>query len=119
MEENAEEIIDEAIEVAGVNPDIDQQIMNELDNLENHIMNNQMIQNVHIPVSNQNDDQDPPPTGDSVIIIERDEHNTLQEFAHSIREAASLFSTYNKTLRLIESSVSDSFEHWSKLTDWE
>ena len=117
MEENAEEIIDEAIEVAGVHPDIDQQIMNELDNLENHIMNNQMIQNVHIPVNNQNDVQDAPPTGDSVIIIERDEHNTLQEFAHSIREAASLFSTYNKTLRLIESSVSESFEHWPKLTE--
>ena len=57
-----------------------------------------------------------------MIIIERDEHNTLQQFAHSIREAASLFSTYNKTLRLIESTASDIFnnvepQNWTKLSE--
>jgi len=117
MEENAEELINEAVEAAGVNPDIDDDIENELQNLAN----NPVMQNlhVHIPVHDQaeQNDQNPIPSGDSVIIIERDEHNTLHEFAHSIREAASLFSTYNKTLRLIESSASEEFSNWSKLTE--
>ena len=59
----------------------------------------------------------PPPTGESLIIIERDEHNSLQEFAHNIREAASLFSIYNKTLRLIESSGDSAFTAWDKLEE--
>ena len=85
MEENAEELINEAVEAAGVNPDIDDDIENELQNLAN----NPVMQNlhVHIPVHDQaeQNDQNPIPSGDSVIIIERDEHNTLHEFAHSIR----------------------------------
>ena len=125
MEENAEEIINEAVEIAGVNGAIDQGIEQELQNLDQLLNQNPAMHNiqVHIPIQNQDIDNsegagaEAAPTGDSVIIIERDEHNTIHEFAHSIREAASLFSTYNKTLRLIESSAADTFSHWAKLTE--
>lgn len=100
-------MIVEAVEAAGVNGEIDQDIENEL----NHLANNANAQVLEPAGPSEG------PQGNSVIIIERDDHNSLQEFASSIREAASLFSTYNKTLRLIESSSSENFEHWSKLTE--
>ena len=112
MEDNARELIVEAVEAAGVNGDIDQHIENELNNLANNA-NGQVLE----PAGPSEGEDSGGPQGNSVIIIERDDHNSLQEFASSIREAASLFSTYNKTLRLIESSSSENFEHWSKLTE--
>ena len=105
-------MIVEAVEAAGVNGDIDQDIENEL----NHLANNGQAVEPAGPGEGEVEDNNGP-QGNSVIIIERDDHNSLQEFASSIREAASLFSTYNKTLRLIESSSSENFEHWSKLTE--
>ena len=116
MEENAEEIIQEAVEIAGVNADIDQGIEVELQNLD-QLLNNDNSNMRHVVQLQQQSDGDPGPSGDSVLIIERDEHNTIHEFAHTIREAASLFSTYNKTLRLIESSASEDFGYWEKLSD--
>ena len=120
MEENAEEIIQEAVEVAGLNADLDQGIEAELQNLDqllnNNNMNNSNMRHV-VQLQQQQGDGDPGPSGDSVLIIERDEHNTIHEFAHTIREAASLFSTYNKTLRLIELSASEDFAYWDKLSD--
>ena len=113
MEDNARELIVEAVEAAGVSADIDEHIENELNNLANNA-NGQVLQPVMEPGEGEDNNG---PQGNSVIIIERDEHNSLQEFASSIREAASLFSTYNKTLRLIESSSSENFEHWSKLAE--
>ena len=112
MEQNARELIVEAVEAAGVSGDIDQDIENELNNLANNA-NGQVLE----PAGPGEVEDNPGPQGNSVIIIERDDHNSLQEFASSIREAASLFSTYNKTLRLIESSSSENFQHWSKLTE--
>ena len=112
MEQNARELIVEAVEAAGVSGDIDQDIENELNNLANNA-NGQVLE----PAGPGEGEDNPDPQGNSVIIIERDDHNSLQEFASSIREAASLFSTYNKTLRLIESSSSENFQHWSKLTE--
>ena len=117
MEENAEEIIQEAVEIAGVNADIDQGIEEELQNLDQLLNNNNANMRHVVQLQQHQGDGDPGPSGDSVLIIERDEHNTIHEFAHSIREAASLFSTYNKTLRLIESSAADTFSHWAKLTE--
>ena len=105
-------MIVEAVEAAGVNGDIDQHIENELNNLANNA-NGQVLE----PAGPSEGEDSGGPQGNSVIIIERDDHNSLQEFASSIREAASLFSTYNKTLRLIESSSSENFEHWTKLTE--
>ena len=105
-------MIVEAVEAAGVNGDIDQDIENELNHLANNA-NGQVLE----PAGPSEGEDNTGPQGNSVIIIERDDHNSLQEFASSIREAASLFSTYNKTLRLIESSSSENFEHWSKLTE--
>jgi len=93
MEENVEELIQEAVEAAGVNADLDIDIENELNNLAN---NPQM----HVPLPlfpllPLDKAGAPPPmpplTGDSV------------------REAASLFSTYNK------SSASTTFPAWDKL----
>ena len=115
MEDNAQELIGEAVEAAeaaGVRRNIDQVIEEELNNLAN----SPQVQNVAVADPGPQEDE-PGLQGDSVIIIERDEHNSLQEFASSIREAASLFSTYNKTLRLIESSSTENFEHWTKLTE--
>jgi len=113
-----EELIQEAVEAAGVNAELDIDIENELNNLAN---NPQM----HVPLPLYpllplDEAGVPPPVppmdGDSsVIIIEQDE--STREFAHSIREAASLFSTYNKCLRLIESSSSSSFSGWSVLRE--
>ena len=40
MEENAEEIIQEAVEIAGVNADLDQGIEEELQNLDQLLNNN-------------------------------------------------------------------------------
>jgi hypothetical protein len=117
MEENVEELIQEAVEAAGVNAELDIDIENELNNLAN---NPQM----HVPLPlfpllPLDEAGAPPPmpplTGDSVLIIEQDENT--REFAHSIREAASLFSTYNKCLRLIESSASITFPAWDKLRE--
>ena len=118
MEENVEEMIQEAVEAAGVNADLDIDIENELNNLAN---NPQM----HVPLplfpllpldETGAPPQVPPMDGDSnVIIIEQDQHT--REFAHSIREAASLFSTYNKCLRLIESSASLTFSAWDNLKE--
>ena len=107
MEENGQELIEEAVEAAGVSGDIDQVIEQELNNLANHAQ----VENVEVG------EAEPGLQGNSVIIIERDEHNSLQEFASSIREAATLFSTYNKTLRLIESSSNENFLYWTKLTE--
>ena len=104
------------MEVAGLNADLDQVIEAELQNLDkllnnnNNNMNNSNMQHV-VQLQQQRGN------GDSVLIIEGDEHNTIHEFAHTIREAASLFSTYNKTLRLIELSASEDFAYWDKLSD--
>ena len=117
MEENAEEIIQEAVEIAGVNADLDRGIEEELQNLDQLLNNNNSNMRHVVQLQQQQGDGDPGPSGDSVLIIERDEHNTIHEFAHTIREAASLFSTYNKTLRLIESSASEDFAYWEKLSD--
>ena len=88
MKENVEELIQEAVEVAGVNAELDIDIENELNNRAVFV------------------------TGDSVLIT-RD----TREFAHSINEAASLFSTFNKCHRLIESSSSTTFPAWDKLRE--
>eukprot|EP00092_Neocalanus_flemingeri_P029643 GFUD01032189.1.p1 GENE.GFUD01032189.1~~GFUD01032189.1.p1 ORF type:complete len:414 (+),score=144.83 GFUD01032189.1:73-1314(+) len=121
MEENVEELIQEAVEAAGVNADLDQDIENELNNLANNPQLNAPLPLVQFPLLPLDEagapPSLPPPTGESIIIIEQDEHNTLQEFASSIREAASLFSTYNKCLRLIESSASPTFLSWDKLRE--
>lgn len=112
MEENGQELIEEAVEAAGVSGDIDEVIEQELNNLANHAQ----VENVEVAGPGLGE-VEPGLQGNSVIIIERDEHNSLQEFASSIREAATLFSTYNKTLRLIESSSNESFLYWTKLTE--
>ena len=112
MEENGQELIEEAVEAAGVSGDIDEVIEQELNNLANHAQ----VENVEVAGAGLGE-VEPGLQGNSVIIIERDEHNSLQEFASSIREAATLFSTYNKTLRLIESSSNESFLYWTKLTE--
>jgi len=123
MEENVEELIQEAVEAAGVNADLDQDIEYELNNLANNPQLNVAALPVpQIQLLPLDEAGAPPfvpqPTGDSIFIIqEQDEHNTLQEFAHNIREAASLFSTYNKCLRLIESSASSNFLCWEKLRE--
>ena len=115
--ENAEAIINEVVEFAGMDGGLDHRIENDLNNL---VAMNQV--QIHIPIEDQAGDGEAPPTGDSVIIIERDEHNSLHDFASSIKEAATLFSTYNKTLRLIESTASDIFnntetQNWTKLVE--
>lgn len=112
MEENVEFLIQEAVEAAGVNADLDIVIENDLNDLAN-------IQQIHVPVSphvQSNEAGVPAPTvstNDSVIIVDQEEHN--REFAHSIREAASLITTYNKCLKLIELSATENFNAWEKL----
>ena len=58
MEENAEEIINEAVEIAGVNGAIDQGIEQELQNLDQLLNQNPAMHNiqVHIPIQNQDID---------------------------------------------------------------
>ena len=112
MEENVEFLIQEAVEAAGVNADLDIVIENDLNDLAN-------IQQIHVPVLphvQSNEAGVPAPTvstNDSVIIVDQEEHN--REFAHSIREAASLITTYNKCLKLIELSATENFNAWEKL----
>ena len=83
MEENAEEIIQEAVEIAGVNADLDQGIEAELQNLDQLLNNNNSNMRHVVQLQQQQGDGDPGPSGDSVLIIERDEHNTIHEFAHT------------------------------------
>jgi len=111
-----EELIQEAVAHAGINDELDQDIEQELNNLA-QAPQLQIPAPAPFPLLPLDEAGAPPPTGESVIIIERDEHNSLQEFAINIREAASLFSIYNKTLRLIESSGDSAFTAWDKLEE--
>lgn len=114
MDENVEELIQEAVEAAGVNAELDIEIENDLNNLANHPQ-------VHAPLPTfpllPLDEAGAPPASapveESVIIVEQDDQS--REFAHSIREAASLFTTYNRCLGLILSSAENIFNDWVKL----
>jgi len=63
----------------------------------------------------------PPLDGSSVIIVETDAANVLQEIASNIGDLAGsvvdLLSAFNKCLRLIESSAEENFTQWEKLND--
>jgi len=108
MEDNVQELIQEAVEAAGVIAELDQDIENELVNLANNPQVAAALDAAPIP----------PLTGDSVLVIEHSEHSVqLQEFASSIAQVATLFTTYNKCLRLIESSLDPDFDEWEKLIE--
>lgn len=105
-----QELIQEAVEAAGVIAELDQDIENELINLAN---NPQVA-----ALAGQQPPPFPPLTGESVLVIEQPEHSAqLQEFASSIAQVATLFTTYNKCLRLIECSSEHDFGDWQKLTE--
>ncbi len=96
MEENIQELIQEAVEAAGVIAELDQNIENELINLANNPQVRRPVASSPLQVLALAPPL-PAEGGAPLLLLEPPEHSAqLQEFASSVAQVATLFTTYNK-----------------------